>query len=161
MASESSAADAGTTGPGDALEDRVVYVSPALSIPRGELAFRASRSSGAGGQHVNKTSSRVEALWNVRTSPSLDDAQRARLLARLGTRLSDDGELRVVSSETRSQHRNRELSIARLADIVRAALAVPRTRKPTRPTRASKQARLEAKRRHSDKKRDRRRDTND
>ena len=156
--SASSAAD--DAAPGGALlppDDRLLRVDPRLAIPRAELVARASRSSGAGGQHVNKTSSRVEITWNVVRSPSLDDEQRARLLARLASRITDAGELRVVASDTRSQLRNRELAEQRLATLVRAALVVPRKRKPTRPTRAAKEARLEAKHRHAEKKRDRRR----
>lgn len=125
---------------------------PEFDVPRAELVVRVSRSSGAGGQHVNKTSSRVEVAWNVRESRGLTPQQRERLLERLSSRLSADGSVRVVASDTRSQLRNRELAEARLTDVVRRALVVPKKRKPTRPTRGSREARLEAKKRHSRKK---------
>ena len=134
----------------------VLAVNGALSIPRAELDVRVSRSSGAGGQHVNKTSSRVEIFWNVRTSGAVTEAQRALLLARLDSRLNADGSIRVVASDMRSQSRNREIAEERLAEVVRRALVVRRKRKPTKPTRAAKEARLESKKRHSRKKDERR-----
>lgn len=142
-------------------DSRLLRIDARLAIPRAELVARASRSSGAGGQHVNKTSSRVEITWNVAQSPSLDEEQRARLLSRLDSRVTDAGELRVVASDTRSQFRNRELAELRLAALVRAGLVVPKKRKATRPTRAAREARLQAKRHHADKKRDRRRGTDE
>ncbi len=141
-------------------DDRVLVVSPELAIPRAELELRATRASGAGGQHVNKTATRVELTWNVARSAAVSDEQRDRLIHRLASRLSD-GDLRVVASDTRSQLQNRELAEQRLAEIVRRALVVPRKRRPTRPTRASKVARLAGKRRQSDKKRDRRAPSDD
>ena len=136
--------------------ERSLHVNERVQIPRTELDVRASRASGAGGQHVNKTSTRVELTWSVASSPSLNDADRARLLVRLASRISDEGELRVVASDTRSQLQNRELAELRLAEMVRRALIVPKTRKKTRPSRASKQARLDAKRITSQKKKLRR-----
>ncbi len=142
---------------GDSTADarNLLAVNDSLSIPRNELDVRVSRSSGAGGQHVNKTSSRVEIFWNVLTSRVLTDDQRARLREKLASRLTTDGSIRVVASDMRSQSRNRDLAEERLADLVRRALVVPRKRKPTKPTRAAKEARLESKKRHSNKKRDR------
>ncbi|HJQ52849.1 MAG TPA: alternative ribosome rescue aminoacyl-tRNA hydrolase ArfB [Gemmatimonadaceae bacterium] len=134
----------------------VLAVNGALSIPRAELDVRVSRSSGAGGQHVNKTSSRVEIFWNVRTSGAVTEEQRALLLSRLESKLNADGSIRVVASDMRSQSRNREIAEERLADVVRRALVVRRKRKPTKPTRAAKEARLESKKRHSRKKDERR-----
>lgn len=134
----------------------VLAVNGALSIPRAELDVRVSRSSGAGGQHVNKTSSRVEIFWNVRTSGAVTEEQRALLLSRLASKLNADGSIRVVASDMRSQSRNREIAEERLADVVRRALVVRRKRKPTKPTRAAKEARLESKKRHSRKKDERR-----
>lgn len=130
-------------------------VDDSLSIPRSELDVSVSRSSGAGGQHVNKTSSRVEIVWNIPASRALDDDQRARLLDRLSAKLTTDGSIRVVASDTRSQSRNRDLAEERLADLVRRALVIPRKRRPTRPTRASKETRLEKKKLQSRKKRER------
>lgn len=123
--------------------------------------MRATRASGAGGQHVNKTSTRVEVTWNPSRSTVLTDYDRARLATRLASRISEDGDLRVVASDTRSQLQNRELAESRLAELVRAALVIPKIRKRTRPTRASKQARLDEKRHRSDKKRDRSRRSDD
>jgi len=117
---------------------------------------RVSRSSGAGGQHVNKTSSRVEIVWNVLGSRALSEEQRARLSDRLSSRISSEGEVRVVASDTRSQTQNRELAEERLIELVRRALIVPKKRRATKPTRASKEARLESKKRHSSKKAQRR-----
>lgn len=128
-----------------------------IAIPRAELEVRASRSSGAGGQHVNKTSSRIEISWNVARSNALDDEQRARLLSRLASRLSEDGAIRVVASDTRSQLRNREAAEKRLAGLVAKALVVQKKRKPTRRPRAANEARLTEKKKHSEKKRERQR----
>jgi ribosome-associated protein len=132
-------------------------VSPELRLPLAELEYRATRSGGPGGQHVNKSSTRVEVWWDVAASPSLTEDQRARLLSRLATRLDRAGRLRLVSSGSRSQLRNREDVTERLRDVVSKALVVPRLRRRTKPTRASKVARVEAKRRRSAVKRDRRR----
>jgi ribosome-associated protein len=131
-------------------------VSPALRLPLAELEYRASRSGGPGGQHVNTSSTRVEVWWDVAGSATLTEEQRARLLARLATRLDSAGRLRLVSSGSRSQLRNREEVTERLRDLVAAALRVPKARKRTRPSRAAKAARLEAKRRRSAIKRERR-----
>jgi ribosome-associated protein len=134
----------------------LLAVNESLSIPRAELDVRVSRSSGAGGQHVNKTSSRVEIFWNVLGSRALTDEQRSLLREKLASRLTTEGSIRVVASDMRSQSRNRELAEERLADLVRRALIVPRKRRATKPTRAAKEARLDSKKRHSTKKRDRR-----
>ena len=135
---------------------KVLAVDDSLSIPRGELDVRVSRSSGAGGQHVNKTSSRVEIFWNIPGSRALTGEQRTRLLDKLSSRLTTEGSIRVVASDMRSQSRNRDLAEERLAELVRRSLVVPRKRKPTKPTRAAKEARLESKKLHSNKKRTRR-----
>lgn len=142
--------------PDDALE-----ISPALRLPAGELEYRASRSGGPGGQHVNTSSTRVEVWWDVAHSPSLSETQRAQLLARLASRLDGEGRLRLVSSGSRSQLRNREEVTERLVAMVAAALVVPKRRKKTRPSRAAKAARLEAKRRRSATKQRRRRPPGD
>ena len=133
----------------------LLRVNDALSIPRTELDVRVSRASGAGGQHVNKTSSRVEIFWNVQGSRALSEDQRARLLDRLASRLTTEGSVRVVASDMRSQSRNRNLAEERLADLVRRALVIPKKRRPTRPTKASKEARLDEKKRRSHTKRER------
>jgi ribosome-associated protein len=135
--------------------EKVLTVNDSLSIPRSELDVRVSRSSGAGGQHVNKTSSRVEIFWNIPGSRALTEEQRARLLDKLSSRLTTEGSIRVVASDMRSQSRNRNLAEERLSELVRRSLMVPRKRKATRPTRAAKEARLESKKLHSNKKRTR------
>jgi ribosome-associated protein len=136
--------------------ENLLQVNDALSIPRNELDVRVSRASGAGGQHVNKTSSRVEIFWNVVGSRAVTEEQRSRLRQKLASRLTTKGSIRVVASDMRSQSRNRDLAEERLADLVRQALIIPKKRRATKPTKAAKEARLESKKRHSTKKRDRR-----
>ena len=130
-------------------EDNVLDITPGLRLPLSELDYQASRSGGPGGQHVNTSSTRVEVRWDIAGSPTLTAEQRAQLLERLRTRLDGAGGLRLVSSTTRSQLRNREDVTERLREVVAAALAVRKKRKPTKPSRAAKAARLEAKRRRS------------
>jgi ribosome-associated protein len=137
-------------------ETAILEISPTLRLPLAELDYRASRSGGPGGQHVNTSSTRIEVWWDIAASPALTEAQRQRLLSRLVSRLDGSGRLRLVSSGWRSQLRNREEVTERLREIVAGALVVPKTRKRTRPSRAAKAARLESKRRRSATKRDRR-----
>jgi ribosome-associated protein len=122
-----------------------------LSIPLGEIELRTSRSSGPGGQHANVTASRVEAVFDVEASATLDEATRERLLARAGTTVT------AVAQDARGQSRNRELALQRLAEKIAAALAVPRRRRPTRPSKGSRMRRLEQKRRLGERKRGRKR----
>ncbi|MGA9311160.1 MAG: alternative ribosome rescue aminoacyl-tRNA hydrolase ArfB [Pseudonocardiaceae bacterium] len=118
-----------------------------MLIPERELGWRFSRSGGPGGQGVNTTDSRVELIFDVAASTTLTEQQRARVLQRLSNRLVD-GVLTVVASEYRSQLRNRDAARARLAAMLRAALAPdPPTRRPTRPSRAARERRLADKRR--------------
>jgi ribosome-associated protein len=131
-------------------------VAPDLRVPLAELEFRATRSGGPGGQHVNTSSTRVEVTWDVAGSPTLTEEQRQRLLVRLASRLDGAGRIRLVSSGSRSQLRNREDVTERLRDLVAQAMVIPKVRKRTRPPRAAKAARLEGKRRRSATKRDRR-----
>ena len=126
------------------------------TIPRSELQARATRAGGAGGQHVNTSSTRVEVIWNLESSRALDDQERSRARERLASRLDGDGNLRVVASDTRSQTQNRLLAEKRLAELVRRALQVPKVRRKTRPSRASKEQRLEEKKQVSRKKQERR-----
>jgi ribosome-associated protein len=134
-------------------------VSPALTIPASELGWRFSRSSGPGGQHVNTSDSRVELFWNVADSAVLSEDQRMLLVARLGGRLVA-GVITVTASERRSQLRNREIALSRLADLVSGGLApgAPR-RRATRPTRGSVRRNLAAKSQRSATKRQRQRPT--
>jgi ribosome-associated protein len=122
-----------------------------LSIPLTEIELRTSRSSGPGGQHANVTASRVEAVFDVEASAALDEARRARLRERAGSVIT------AVAQDARGQSRNRELALERLAAKIAAGLRVPRRRRPTRPSRASRQRRLEQKRRAGERKRGRRR----
>src|SRR5688572_10197313 len=101
-------------------------VTDAVRIPRGELEYRASRSGGPGGQHVNTSSTRVEVWWDVAGSPALDDVQRARLLQRLASRLDGSGRLRLVSGASRSQAQNKAEVTERLVQVVARALHVPK-----------------------------------
>jgi ribosome-associated protein len=139
----------------------VLEVSEAVAIPRAELEYRASRAGGAGGQHVNTSSTRIELRWNVRATSALDEAARHRVATKLASRLDGDGWIRVVSSARRSQGQNREAAEARLAELVRAALVVPKRRKATKPSRGAKEARLSAKKKRGDTKRQRRADSFD
>ena len=132
-------------------------MSPALTIPDSELRWRFSRSSGPGGQHVNTSDSRVELIWDVSASEALTDEQRALLLSRLASRITN-GSIVVTASERRSQLRNRETALARLEAMLSTALqpdAPPR--RPTRPTRGSMRRRLDEKEQRSATKRQRQR----
>lgn len=136
-------------------EGRLI-VNGRLRIPAAELTVRATRAGGPGGQHVNTSSTRVEVVWDARHSAALTDEQRARIEARLASRLDTRGSLRVVAADTRSQSQNRQLALSRLATLLREALVVPKTRRATAPTRSSREQRLDAKKRRSSVKRDRR-----
>ena len=137
-------------------KDGLLEVAEGVSIPRWELEFRATRAGGAGGQHVNTSSTRIELLWNVARTTALDDERRARVTTKLATRIDGEGWLRVVSSARRSQQQNREAAEARLVELVRGALVVQKRRRPTRPTRASQEERIRTKRKRSETKRRRR-----
>ena len=126
-------------------------IRPGLALPLSEIELRTSRSSGPGGQHANVTASRVEASFDVAASPTLTDEQRARISAKLGPRVT------ASAQDTRSQHRNRELALERLATRLAHALEVRRARTRTRPTRASQRRRVDAKKRRGETKRSRRR----
>jgi ribosome-associated protein len=126
-------------------------INERLAIPLAEIELRTSRSSGPGGQHANVTASRVEAVFDVEASRSLDEAGRARLLDRVGSVVT------AVAQDARGQSRNRELALSRLAAKIATALRVQRRRRPTKPSRAARQRRLEQKRKAGDRKRGRRR----
>jgi ribosome-associated protein len=131
------------------MEDALV-VNEELTIPLGEIELRASRSSGPGGQHANVTASRIEAVFDVASSPTLTAEQRRRLEEKLGERVT------AVAQDARSQARNRELALGRLRERLAAALVRPKRRRATRPSRAARERRLEQKRRTSERKRRRR-----
>jgi ribosome-associated protein len=132
-----------------ASDGNLLVVSPALRIPLEELEWRFSASGGPGGQHANTSNTRAEVRFDVLASSALGVDQRARLVERLGSIV------RVVASDERSQARNRDLALARLAERLASALEVQAPRRPTRPTLASKRRRLEDKRRRAAQKRDR------
>jgi ribosome-associated protein len=130
--------------------NRRLRVNDRLAIPLAEVSVRVSRSSGPGGQHANVTASRVEASFDVHASQSLSEGQRSRLLKRAGERVV------AIAQDERSQARNRELALARLSERLAQALTVPKRRRATRPTAASRERRLAAKRRGTERKRERR-----
>jgi ribosome-associated protein len=129
----------------------LLHIRDGLSLPISEIEIRASRSSGPGGQHANVTASRIEAVFDVPASQVLSEAQKARISAKLGPRVT------AVAQDARSQARNRDLALERLAQRLRDALHVPRPRTKTRPTAGSKRRRLEEKRRRGESKASRRR----
>ncbi len=133
-----------------------LVVSGRLTIPAAELSVRATRASGPGGQHVNKTETKVELRWNVGETAMLSAVDRNRLLARFGSRLTTSRELIVVCGETRSRIRNTEIARHRLASLVRTALIPPKRRVRTRPSRGAVERRLEGKKARSQRKRERR-----
>jgi ribosome-associated protein len=128
---------------------RMIDITEHLAIPESELTFTAVRSSGPGGQHINKVSSRVMLRFNVAASPSLSDEQKRRILTHLATRISKDGVLRVVAQQSRSQMANRDAALARFVALLQEALTPVPVRKKTRVTAAAKQQRLEEKKRRS------------
>lgn len=134
--------------------DDVVIVNEQLSIPRAELTYRATRSGGPGGQHVNTSSTRVELLWDLKQSPSISAEQRDRIYLKLKSRIAD-GVLRLTSSGSRSQHQNKEEVTERFGRMIAQALHRQKPRKKTKLPRAAKEARLRSKKKHSRKKADR------
>ena len=125
------------------------------TLPESEMTWRFSRSSGAGGQHVNTTDTRVELTWSLADTTALTADQKSLATQRLRSRLVD-GAITVVSSRFRSQHRNREAARVRLEELVTQAVVPPKPRRPTRRTRASVERRLDAKKRRGDIKKSRR-----
>ncbi|HWX87464.1 MAG TPA: alternative ribosome rescue aminoacyl-tRNA hydrolase ArfB [Solirubrobacteraceae bacterium] len=130
--------------------DRGLRIDEDLTIPLSEVTVRASRSSGPGGQHANVTASKVEASFDVHASATLNEGQRNRVLARVGPRVV------AISQDERSQARNRELALTRLCERLARALVIPKPRRATRPTAASRERHLQAKRRTTERKRERR-----
>lgn len=136
--------DPGTDG------SSLLRVNDDLFLPRAELGYRASRAGGPGGQHVNTSSTRVELVWDVDASPSLTEAQRARIREKLANRISGEGLLLLAEGGSRSQHQNKEAVTERLAELLAEALHVPKPRRKTRPTRASRERRRQSKKRRSE-----------
>ena len=126
-----------------------LHIKNSTIIPEHELTITASRSSGPGGQHVNKTSSRITVRWNVRTTTALTDEQKERVLQKLAAELTSEGDILVSSSASRSQHQNRELALQQLAKKIKEALYVPKKRMERHISRTEKETRLQAKKRHA------------
>jgi ribosome-associated protein len=129
------------------MDTAVVIINSELRLPQAEVHYRTARSSGPGGQHVNKTETQVELFFDVAHSPSLTEAQRRRILSQLKNLIDQDGVLHLTAQSERSQLRNREIVTARFQAVLAAALRVPKRRRPTKPTAASKAQRLESKKR--------------
>jgi ribosome-associated protein len=127
-----------------------IRVTRTVALPPGEILLRTSRSSGPGGQHAQKSETRVEAVFDVEASSALSDAQKKRVLAKAGP------VLRAVAQDERSQLRNKELATERVVEALREALRVPRHRVPTKPSKAAKERRIESKKRRGDTKKLRR-----
>jgi ribosome-associated protein len=127
-----------------------IPINRSVTVDDGELDFTFARSGGPGGQHANTSSTKVELRWDVDASPALTEHQRELVRTRLANRINSDGVLVLQSSEYRSQTRNREAVIARFTALLADALRVQTSRRPTKPTRAARQRRLEAKRRRAD-----------
>jgi ribosome-associated protein len=139
------------------MTEDLLQINSTTVIPIGELSFRYARSSGPGGQHVQRTETKVELLFDVANSPSLSDEQRLLLLQRLARRLDSDGVLHLTSQAGRSQHDNRAEVVERFRRLLAAALQPVKPRRATRPTTQARQRRLEAKQRRGAVKRLRRR----
>ena len=122
-----------------------IFINSELYIPHSELRYRFARSRGPGGQHVNKTETQAELLFDVAHSPSLSEVQRQRILSKLKNLIDQDGVLHLTAQSERSQLRNREMVTARFQSLLATALREPRKRRPTRPTAASKEKRLQGK----------------
>ena len=124
-----------------------IVINSELHLPLAEVQYRTTRSSGPGGQHVNKSETQVELLFDVAHSPSLNDTQRQRVLSKLKNIIDGEGVLHLTAQSERSQLRNREIVTARFQEVLAAALYVPKKRRPTKPTAASKTRRIEGKKR--------------
>lgn len=139
------------------MADELITINETLSLPGAELVFRFTTGGGPGGQHVNKTATRVTLLFDVVHSPSLDEESRARILDRLSSRIDRHGLLHINVHGSRSQWQNRNEAIARLQLLLADALTEKAERRPTRPSRRSRETRLVQKRQRSEIKRNRRR----
>ncbi|MBR9988130.1 MAG: aminoacyl-tRNA hydrolase [Gemmatimonadetes bacterium] len=147
--------------PGAVPEHALLRVNEQLAIPLAELNYRATRSGGPGGQHVNTSSTRIELEFDVGASPSLTEAQRARIQERLANRIDGDGVLRLSSSSSRSQHQNREDATNRLARMIEDALIERKRRQKTKVPRRAKEARLKEKKQRAETKKARSRPARD
>jgi ribosome-associated protein len=137
-------------------ERKVLKINDQVEIAAPELGFRFSRSSGPGGQHANRSETRVELVFDLAASPSLTTEQRERALGALTPYVDQDGVMRLVSQSTRSQYRNRQELIERFRTLLRQALRIPQKRHPTGPSRAAREKRLQEKHRRAEAKKQRR-----
>ena len=137
------------------MEQNQLVINSELAIPLSELQFHFVRSSGPGGQHVNRSATQVELTFDVANSPSLTEEQRQRVLLSLRNRIDSRGVLHITNQTLRSQHQNREEAMARFCELLRRALRTPRARRPTRPSAAARERRLTQKRERSEIKRSR------
>ncbi len=129
-----------------------LYITPSLSIPMSELTVQFARSGGKGGQHVNKVETKAELYFNILASPSLNDQTRARLLKKLASRVDSEGVLKITAQEHRSQYRNREEATKKFIQMLQTALKTETPRRATKPTKSSKEKRIEEKKQHSTRK---------
>lgn len=136
--------------------ETTLTINDNLQVPLDELEFRFSKSSGPGGQHVNKAETRVTLMFDVAGSPTLTDEQKALLLEKLENRMDKMGVLQISVQTFRSQNRNRDTAVARLQKLLKKALTPPKKRKPTKPSKAAKEKRLNEKKQRSQRKEDRR-----
>ena len=127
-----------------------LFIKNGITIPENELEITASRSSGAGGQHVNKSDTRISIRWNIKTTRALTDEQKQLLEEKLRSRISEDGDLIVHNSESRSQQQNKKNALHNLAALIRNGLHIPKKRIATKISKALKESRLKTKSHHSD-----------
>lgn len=130
---------------GKVMQQEDLFIKPGVVIPVGELDFSVSRASGPGGQHVNKTSTRVTVTWDLSKTQVLSPEQLERLYEKLAARITQEQQLQIHVDESRSQLRNKEIALARLAELVRQGLHQPKARKQTKPTRSSQRRRVDQK----------------
>jgi ribosome-associated protein len=140
------------------MSEEAVFINDDVQIPRWELTFSFSPSGGPGGQHANRAATRATLFFDAANSPSLDEAQRRRVMKRLAGRINEEGILQVSVQETRSQHQNREIALERFAALLARALRRRKRRRRTRPPAAANERRLEEKKRHGRRKQERGRD---
>lgn len=126
-----------------------VYIKNGISIPADEIEFKVSRAGGPGGQHVNRTESKVSVYWSIKNTRILTDEQKLRVLNNIHTHVTDDGVLVIHNSESRSQQQNKQAALATLATVIRKALYIPKKRMKTKISKAVKEARLQEKSRRS------------
>ena len=138
------------------LENDVLVISNTVRIPVSEVQNSFTRSSGPGGQHVNKTSTRAEITFDLQNSVSIPEHERSWLLTRLASKLDTNGQIHIAAQEYRSQRRNKQAAIERLREILQEALKRPKKRKKSKPSRSSVEARLQSKKRDSETKKQRR-----